>query len=52
MPPFLLISDRTDILYVLAVLGALFVAAVVGLTIILARLKINRALTLGEEVEP
>jgi putative ABC transport system permease protein len=51
VPPFLLISDRTDVLYVMAVLGVLFLVAVAGLTAILARMKVNRALTLGEESE-
>jgi putative ABC transport system permease protein len=51
VPPFLLVSDRTDVLYVMAVLVALFLVAVTGLTIILARMKVNRALTLGEESE-
>jgi len=51
-PPFLLVVDRTDVLYALAVLAVLFVLAVAGLAVILARMKVNRALTLGEEAEP
>jgi putative ABC transport system permease protein len=52
VPPFLLVTDRTDVLSVVAVLVLLFLVAVTVLTVILARMKVNRALSLGEESQP
>ena len=52
VPPFLLVADQSDVLYAAAVLGALFLLAVSGLSVILARMKPGRSLKLGEEVGP
>jgi putative ABC transport system permease protein len=52
VPPFLLVVDRSDVLSAVAVLAALFVAAVAGLSVILARMRLSHALKLGEEAGP
>jgi len=52
VPPFLLVVERSDTLSALVVLAILFLGAVVGLSFILARMKVHRALKLGEEIEP
>lgn len=52
VPPFLLVAERSDALSAIAVLAVLFVAAVLTLSLVLARMKASRALKLGEEIEP
>ena len=49
VPPFLIIADRADTMTSLAVLLALFVLAVATLVLVLARMRLDRALRMGEE---
>ena len=48
-PPFILVMNRGDIYVSLIVIGGLFVAAVASLSALLSRMKIHRAIKLGEE---
>lgn len=47
--PFVIITDQSDVGLIIAVLGAMLIIAVIGLAVILARMKLNQAIKLGEE---
>ncbi len=49
VPPFLIVTDPTDLGRIFAVLGSMLVVAVVGLAMILVRMKLHQAIKLGEE---
>ncbi|TVR62574.1 MAG: ABC transporter permease [Spirochaetaceae bacterium] len=50
VPPFIIVARNADVYGILGVLGVLFFIALVALTAIIARLRLTRAIKLGEEV--
>ena len=49
VPPFVIVARATDVYGILGVLGTVFLTALVVLTVIVARLRLTRAIKLGEE---
>lgn len=49
VPPFLIVTDPADVSRIFTVLGSLLVAAVLGLGLILIRMRLHQAIKLGEE---
>lgn len=47
--PFLIVTDPDDIARIFTVLGAMLIIAVIGLALMLVRMKLNQAIKLGEE---
>src|SRR5690606_24327628 len=47
--PFAIVTDPSDVARIFAVLGAMLVVAIAGLSMILVRMKLNQAIKLGEE---
>lgn len=49
VPPFLVVTDRTDLAKVLLVVGVALAGGLVGLGIAVARMRLHQAVKLGEE---
>lgn len=49
VPPFIIVTDPTDLARIFMVLGSMLIVAVVGLALILVRMKLHQAIKLGEE---
>lgn len=47
--PFNIVTDPADVARIFTVLGAMLIVAIVGLSMILVRMKLNQAIKLGEE---
>lgn len=47
--PFRIVTDMADVASIFTVLGAMLVVAIIGLSMILVRMKLNQAIKLGEE---
>ena len=47
--PFSIVTDPADVARIFTVLGAMLVVAIIGLSMILVRMKLNQAIKLGEE---
>ncbi len=50
VPPFIVVVQSEDIIRIFAMLGGTLFVGLIGLGIILARMKLNQAIKLGEEV--
>ena len=49
VPPFIIVTDEADLVRIFTVLGTMLVVAVIGLAVILVRMKLHQAIKLGEE---
>ena len=47
--PFRIVTDPADVARIFTVLGAMLIVAIIGLSMILVRMKLNQAIKLGEE---